>query len=568
MSASTPLDHLADLARHLGADEIGAEAADAARRLADRRFFVACVGQFKRGKSSLLNALVGGAVLPVGVAPVTSVVTVLRAGDAPAASVRWRDGRQESVALASLADYVDERRNPGNAKGVAAIEVFLPSPILQDGLCLVDTPGVGSVFGANTEATRAFIPQVDAALVVLGADPPVSDVELRVVVDLAAQVRDFVFVLNKADRSSAADFAEAAAFTTRVLERTLGRPCPLLEVSASERLSDRGATRDWAELETRLRDLAGGRRDALIGAAEERAVKRLAERLTHELDERIGALTRPLAETDARVARLRAAVNDVERALADLSHLFSAAEVDLARRFEAMRELFLATAEPGLAGALDRWMADEHRRLSAGRLRASALAQARDEAQRAIDDWRRAIEPDAEALYDAATARFVDLANQCLARLAVDGQVGRLAVEPGFHERRHFYFASLMSLTAGGPVSWVWDRLLPRPRSRGRVLRSAQEYGAHLLRSNAMRVEFDLRERVLGSRRWLERAVRQRLVEAMSTAERASREAQLHLAEGEDRVRDRLATLHQLREDVDHVWAQAIRGHDEGSGSA
>ena len=58
------------------------EVADEARALAERivagRFFVACVGQFKRGKSTVLNALVNDRVLPTGVTPVTSVVTMLR----------------------------------------------------------------------------------------------------------------------------------------------------------------------------------------------------------------------------------------------------------------------------------------------------------------------------------------------------------------------------------------------------------------------------------------------------------------------------------------------------------
>jgi hypothetical protein len=86
--------------------------------------------------------------------------------------VRFRDRDWEECDPTALAIYVSEEHNPANEKAVAAVEVFVPSPLLRSGMCLVDTPGLGSVSLANTEATRAFVPHIDAALVVLGADPP------------------------------------------------------------------------------------------------------------------------------------------------------------------------------------------------------------------------------------------------------------------------------------------------------------------------------------------------------------------------------------------------------------
>jgi hypothetical protein len=55
---------------------------------------------------------------------------------------------------------------------VDGAEVFVPSPLLSSGMCFVDTPGLGSVFTGNTATTQAFIPDIDAALVVVGGDPP------------------------------------------------------------------------------------------------------------------------------------------------------------------------------------------------------------------------------------------------------------------------------------------------------------------------------------------------------------------------------------------------------------
>lgn len=167
------LDRLAKIAEELGESSICADVWQLVERINEGRFFVACVGQFKRGKSTLLDALVGEPILPTGVVPVTAVPTVLRYGSQRTARVligeKWR-----TIRPVDLPQYVSEECNPENSKQVAGVEVFLPSPLLASGMCLVDTPGIGSVFSGNTETTKDFIPQVDAAMLVVGADPPLG----------------------------------------------------------------------------------------------------------------------------------------------------------------------------------------------------------------------------------------------------------------------------------------------------------------------------------------------------------------------------------------------------------
>jgi hypothetical protein len=138
-SPTGPLAQVLAVARSLEAEDVVAELVALADRLQEGRFYVACVGQFKRGKSTLLNALLGACVLPVGVTPVTAVVTVVRYGPAPGARVRMH-GTWTDIPLDALAEFVAEERNPENAKQVEAVEVFAPSRLLETGMCLVDTP--------------------------------------------------------------------------------------------------------------------------------------------------------------------------------------------------------------------------------------------------------------------------------------------------------------------------------------------------------------------------------------------------------------------------------------------
>ena len=115
-------------------------------RLDAARLRVLVVGEAKRGKSTLINALLGRAVLPSGVTPLTAVTTTVRHGDDERAEVRFLDGHDEKYSLAALPDLVTERGNPGNRRRIAGVTVYLAAPVLEGGVELVDTPGTGSVF--------------------------------------------------------------------------------------------------------------------------------------------------------------------------------------------------------------------------------------------------------------------------------------------------------------------------------------------------------------------------------------------------------------------------------------
>lgn len=104
-------------------------------RLDSARLRVLVAGEAKRGKSTLVNALLGRDVLPMGVVPLTPVpTTVTLASAAEEIDVEFTDGRRDSLALAALADYGTERGNPGNCRNVTSISVGLKAPILARGV--------------------------------------------------------------------------------------------------------------------------------------------------------------------------------------------------------------------------------------------------------------------------------------------------------------------------------------------------------------------------------------------------------------------------------------------------
>jgi predicted GTPase len=201
-------------------------------RLAAARLRVLVAGEAKRGKSTLVNALLGRDVLPSGVTPLTAVTTTVRYGDDEHTEVRFLDGHDEKHPLAALADLVTERGNPGNRRGIASVTAYLAAPILTDGVELVDTPGTGSVFEWDTRTAHEALDSMDAAVFVLTADPPVSASErdlLRTVAGLS--VTTFA-VLNKADHLDEPGLAEAVEFTRQVLSEVGGHPETVYAMSA------------------------------------------------------------------------------------------------------------------------------------------------------------------------------------------------------------------------------------------------------------------------------------------------------------------------------------------------
>lgn len=191
-------------------------------KLAEDRFTLAVLGQFKRGKSSLMNAIIGRELLPTGVLPLTSAITVLKYGPIQRLVVTKENSIfTDEVPVSALADYVTEKGNPGNQKKVKTVDVELPVPFLRYGIEFVDTPGVGSVITANTETTYNFLPECDAVLFVTGADTPMTSPEMEFLKKIKEYVNKIFFVINKVDLISEEELKEVKAFVTETVHATL-----------------------------------------------------------------------------------------------------------------------------------------------------------------------------------------------------------------------------------------------------------------------------------------------------------------------------------------------------------
>jgi hypothetical protein len=299
-------------------------------RLGQGRFHLAVLGQFKRGKSTLLNALLGEAVLPTAVIPVTAIPTFVRSGQPLKARVYFQDKREPKEVTAESADhladflagFVTETRNPGNNLGVLQVDVFHPGSILNKGVVLIDTPGVGSTFRHNTEAALNFLPQCDAALFLVSADPPITEVEIEFLRQVRSKVPRLFFILNKVDYLDDGERQSALEFLRKVLTEQVGVPAdtPVFCVSAKEALEARrnGDLTRWinsglGEVERCLVDFFASEKTAALRHAVGRKAGDVLAECLMRLRLAIRSLQIPMEELQVRLEVLEQKIEEAQR---------------------------------------------------------------------------------------------------------------------------------------------------------------------------------------------------------------------------------------------------------------
>ncbi len=245
------------------------------QRLDDQKFHLAVLGQFKRGKSTVINALVGANLLPTSVLPLTAVPTLIEFGKRLEVSVYYAgDTGSENYtpedvteACSLLSELVTEKGNPKNTRGIERVVVRTPCALLKHQVVLIDTPGIGSTNLHNTVTTTDFLAQCDAAIFVVSADPPLTEQEAEFLSQVRKHVAKMFFVMNKVDYLQEGQLQEAIGFFERTLSETcqVCDPGPVFCVSAYKALEARLAGDDEAFFASGMDALEQHLEDFLLG---------------------------------------------------------------------------------------------------------------------------------------------------------------------------------------------------------------------------------------------------------------------------------------------------------------
>jgi GTPase SAR1 family protein len=445
-----------------------AEAADVRDRLARRLLTVAVIGQFKRGKSSLVNAWLGRELTPVGVLPTTGTVVRIRRGERERARVRFADGTEKEVAPQDVSAYVDEASNPANRLRVRDVIVETPTADLKPWLEIVDTPGIGSTVEGASDAARAYLPWVDLALFVLSPETPLTAEERRYLVEAGRYAARWALVMTKCDLAPPQLVETMTAFALREIERATAARPPVVYVST---VDPQARAQARAQLESLVEAQPVGE---LMRAAMARRLSAFIRRESSLMSLRLAALRSPLEERARRrdllereAARLRAARDDAA-ALWAVAQREGGAELE--RRLAAAQARILAD------------LAEEARRQPARALEADLVAAARTR----LEALREELREEVRRIAQAAIERRVAALREEVARIVEASAGGLGAGTLGFEltapvaEARAFYFrwdedpALLASLGVDRLATLLPGRLGERA-ARARALSAAGE---------------------------------------------------------------------------------------------
>ncbi|HET6772166.1 MAG TPA: dynamin family protein [Acidimicrobiales bacterium] len=310
------------------------------RRLADPAFHVFVIGEFKQGKSSLVNALLNAPVCPVDDDIATSVPTAIRFGDPPAAAVLFdpggdtadptREPIREAIAVDQVASYVTESADVGGERRVSSVEVSLPRKLLSDGLVIVDTPGVGGLGSAHSAATIGALPMADAVVFVSDASQEFTGPELEFLQTARRMCPNVVCVLTKIDFYPS--WRKIRDLNVEHLKRQ-GVTADMLCVSSSLRVHALRANDRELNRESGFPELAGYLQNKIAANAEKLSVRAaandvvaVASMLEGQFRSEREALDNPeeaqrvvdnLTELKAKAERLKSGVSKWQQTLSD-----------------------------------------------------------------------------------------------------------------------------------------------------------------------------------------------------------------------------------------------------------
>jgi GTPase SAR1 family protein len=526
-------------------------------------FNLVVVGQFKRGKTSLINALIGQDLLPVGVVPLTSIVTLLSYGEKVTARVVYDDGREEEIALELLWEFATEKGNPKNAKRVGEVAVTCPSPWLKAGVRLVDTPGIGSVYRHNTDVALRFLPKADAVLVVFSADQPVSQSERELLGQVAGYAGKIFLLLNKADLLEDADLRECLAFTRQTVDKALGGGLSLFAVSArlarearltgsEEALRLSGFPAFTTALETFLAREKG---NALVGSVA-RGLLRLVSQAHFSRDLALKALAAPLDELTGKLGRFEARKSELLGAKDEHAILMNGERERLLREIV---EKDLEAFETGLVGqvasSVERRF-EENRNLPSKGLVETLERQSVEEIRQAFDAWRATEDEKVSKSFAALCARLggkLDAAIEELYRFSSELfsiPYETIKTDVLWTDESRFYYKfwqqppSLYLLTSSAILA------LPKLIGDRIILRRARDAAIDAVRTQSGRVRYDFQQRLEKSALAFKARMSQNIEAVDQGLERALRETVSLRQSGEadaDRRREAIsASLQRL----------------------
>ena len=233
-SLTQDLTRMEDIAKKLEMDNTEKGLHELNDQMKEERFNIAVLGEFNRGKSTLINAMLQKKILPSYIRPTTSCVNRVTYGLEPKALVEFYDGHTEEIDYVDLKDYGTQFGD--KSENVREITLWYPTVYCSHNVDIYDTPGLNDT-PEMTEATTNVIAKMDAAIFVVSKDANFSMSESEYIGEklLTSDIHRIIFVITKVGDLSDSDRERLIENTRqRIRELVLPKAEKVLENNAAE----------------------------------------------------------------------------------------------------------------------------------------------------------------------------------------------------------------------------------------------------------------------------------------------------------------------------------------------
>ncbi len=558
------LSRISEIARGLRLNFIERDSNEISERLLKGGFNIVFLGQFKRGKSSLINAFLGESILPYGLIPVTAVVSVIRYSDERFCILKKLDGSEERIQLGDIYLYATQEENPDNIKNIAYLDIRLPNEYLRRGLFIVDTPGISSVFESNTMVTKGFIQNIDTAVIVLGTDPPVSYDELQIIRQIKDRVKELIFVINKVDKENAESINTIKKFTADVLKKEIGDENPVIYcLSSKDRLEGR-ITFDWEKFNHKIENMLNNKAE-IISVSYKNALKRLSEQLVYEIDRYISVLKKPLDETKNQAEVLLNFRKESEIFLRELGYRFQAEQDRISQLIDIEQKKFIESRRAEIDEEFENLFKSFMQKPSSGR--EYYYNQMHSIAEKYVFMCINEIKSNSSRLYSEFMERYAYELKKLIGRIEgivnLDSFTELIAgIDTSMCSKSDFYFHHFMRYTSSSPLNLLINLFLPARSRLTRMKGELKDYLDWLIYANCSRYNGDINQRIIESRRKIEADFRKMITDIVERTNEAINYAESVVREGEGKVDSEVKKLLALKDEVSGFIPDSVSGSE------
>ncbi|GAX59984.1 GTPase [Candidatus Scalindua japonica] len=539
-------------------------------------FNLVILGQFKRGKTTLINSLVGNKILPSSVVPLTSIVTILKFGSEIRCTIFMNDGTEDNVQIEDIHNYVTESGNPENRRGVKCASIEYPIPLLEEGMQLVDTPGIGSTFLHNTETTYEFLDHLDAAVFLMSADVPISQVEKELLETIKSSTQKIFFVLNKVDNLIPEEITEMSHHNMNVLKEMGFTVQEIWPISARNALEAKASDDEDLLLESGLTNLEDAIGDFLSSETGRivlntaiSKLKRITLQTVSQIAIESATLTASEEELENKINTFHKLNENLKKDKEDIAYLIKGETVKLNKKVEEMLQAFNDTETSRIRSCIQHFY-DDNRNYNPTTLREEMQKVIKDEIVKGFDIFKEKVEIVISDSIQETFNRFTKRSNDIMQEFKnaaeqlfeVSMQQSDISIDLAEDKRFYYMVQENMSMTEE-EVKSILRTFMPKSIIRKLILKEMIEFVASEVGRNCGRTRSSLATRIGGTFNQYSKEISNLGNELIENIEQAMEKGKDIRNNSAESIRNELSTLSntsgKLKENVkrlEGLWSE------------